>query len=152
MPGNYTPLYGAKEEGVQQRLFQAEAMRVGEIAAVIRSNGTRAPEKSFFLLNWLLSGLFYPLSAPKIPGMDKGFLADDTCSGCGICARACPAGNIVMQSGRPVWQHRCQQCMACLQWCPKEAIQYGSKTRGRKRYHHPAIGLDDMLRQSAAGQ
>jgi len=28
-----------------------------------------------------------------------------------------------MFDGRPVWQHHCEQCFACLQWCPKEAIQ-----------------------------
>jgi MinD superfamily P-loop ATPase len=37
--------------------------------------------------------------------------------------------------------------MACLQWCPVEAIQYGKKTIGRKRYHHPSIAVADMFKK-----
>jgi hypothetical protein len=39
--------------------------------------------------------------------------------------------------------------MACLQWCPAEAIQYGKATKARKRYHHPqAKAKDFMLREA----
>jgi Pyruvate/2-oxoacid:ferredoxin oxidoreductase delta subunit len=50
-----------------------------------------------------------------------------------------------MANGKPIWQHRCEQCFACLQWCPEESIQYGKKTQKKKRYHHPEIKLSDML-------
>ncbi|MEN6358816.1 MAG: hypothetical protein ABFD59_01960 [Smithella sp.] len=45
----------------------------------------------------------------------------------------------------PAWHHRCEQCFACIQWCPEEAIQYGKGTRNKKRCHHPEISLKDML-------
>ncbi|MGE5677948.1 MAG: EFR1 family ferrodoxin [Pseudomonadota bacterium] len=77
--------------------------------------------------------------------MDHGFKCDDKCIGCNTCSRVCSVKNIKMVDGRPVWQHRCEQCFACLQWCPKEAIQFGSKTSGQKRYHHPDVKLSDML-------
>jgi len=80
--------------------------------------------------------------------MDCGFKCDDTCSGCGICSKVCPVRNIKMVDDRPVWQHHCEQCFACLQWCPKEAIQFGSKTSHGKSYHHPDVKLSDMLRQN----
>jgi hypothetical protein len=35
--------------------------------------------------------------------------------------------------------------MACIQWCPQEAIQYGKKTVKYPRYHHPEVVLEDML-------
>ncbi|MGB6369559.1 MAG: EFR1 family ferrodoxin, partial [Atribacterota bacterium] len=60
--------------------------------------------------------------------MDYGFKCDDKCNRCGICSKVCPVRNIKMVDGRPVWQHHCEQCFACLQWCPKEAIQFGSRT------------------------
>jgi Fe-S-cluster-containing hydrogenase component 2 len=50
-----------------------------------------------------------------------------------------------MKEGKPAWQHRCYQCMACLQWCPVEAVQYGEATAKRKRYRHPDVKLDDFL-------
>jgi ferredoxin/flavodoxin len=83
--------------------------------------------------------------------MDEAFWADDGCNGCGICARICPVRNVEMVGGRPVWQHRCEQCFACLQWCPEEAIQFGAGTAGRARYHHPGVTVRDMLGQASQG-
>jgi Pyruvate/2-oxoacid:ferredoxin oxidoreductase delta subunit len=48
-------------------------------------------------------------------------------------------------AGKPIWQHTCEQCFACLQWCPEEAIQYGKNTKKKRRYHHPEIRLRDMF-------
>ena len=35
--------------------------------------------------------------------------------------------------------------MACLQWCPVEAIQFGRATQKRKCYHHPAIKAKNLF-------
>ncbi|MFZ5570358.1 MAG: Coenzyme F420 hydrogenase/dehydrogenase, beta subunit C-terminal domain [Thermodesulfobacteriota bacterium] len=51
-------------------------------------------------------------------------IGDDECAGCASCANACPQSAIVMklnQEGfyRPVLQEgRCNDCMACLRYCP----------------------------------
>lgn len=78
--------------------------------------------------------------------MDQAFRADEACGGCGICARVCPVTNIDMVDERPVWQHRCEQCFACLHWCPQEAMQFGTETMGQRRYHHSDVTLTDMVR------
>jgi ferredoxin len=82
-----------------------------------------------------------------LPLMDKSFYCDGSCNGCGICSKVCPVGNILMLSEKPSWQHHCEQCFACLQWCPTSAIQFGNKTKGGKRYHHPEVMISDMIRQ-----
>ena len=89
----------------------------------------------------------YNLSFSRIPAMDKEFWTDDRCNACGICLHVCSASNITLREGKPLWNHRCEQCFACLQWCPVEAIQCTRITKGRKRYHHPDVTLDDIRMQ-----
>jgi len=81
------------------------------------------------------------------PMMDVSFRTDDKCDGCGLCSGICPVNNIKMVDGVPSWQHHCERCMACLQWCPKEAIEFDKDSIGRKRYHHPDVKLSDMLKR-----
>jgi ferredoxin/flavodoxin len=78
--------------------------------------------------------------------MDHAFRADERCIACGICADVCPVQNIRVVNDRPTWQHRCEQCFACLHWCPQAAIQFGAATGGKPRYHHPDVTLAEMLR------
>jgi MinD superfamily P-loop ATPase len=78
---------------------------------------------------------------------DQHFLADENCNNCGICEKVCPVNNIILVEGNPQWHHKCQQCLACINFCPENAIQYGKRTIGRGRYHHPDITVKDLLNQ-----
>ena len=76
---------------------------------------------------------------------DKDFWTDGNCNGCGICLKVCPANNIIMNDGKPQWQHKCEQCVACLQWCPEKSIQYKKATAKRGRYHHPDVEVTELF-------
>ena len=57
----------------------------------------------------------------------------DKCVGCKSCMKiGCPA--ISMKDGKPVWKAQCYQCLRCINACPRQAIQYGKGTEGRRRY------------------
>ena len=66
-------------------------------------------------------------------------------TGAEYAKKVCPVNNITIIDSKPVWNHNCEQCMACLQWCPEEAVQFGKNTVGRKRYRHPEVSLKDIM-------
>jgi len=51
------------------------------------------------------------------------YIADEHCTGCGICAKTCPANTIVMEKKLPRWKTQCEDCNRCINICPEKAIQ-----------------------------
>lgn len=95
----------------------------------------------------LITGICNSLVKRVIPSQDKTFSVDSKCVGCGICVRVCPAGNIKITEGKPVWQHRCEQCAACFNWCPNEAIT-GTSLAARTRFRNTGVTLEQMMDKS----
>jgi ferredoxin len=102
----------------------------------------RAPKSNplKFLLKFVMSGV-----VKKFPNMDRNFVISDQCIGCAVCKKICPAKNIEIEKGKPIFLHCCEQCVACIQYCPQKAINYKDKTQNRKRYHHPDISAEGMI-------
>ncbi|GBR75842.1 hypothetical protein NO2_0474 [Candidatus Termititenax persephonae] len=142
MPGNYTPLYGGPEAKTAAKIIDKAAAKTNQIAAQIIKQ-----EKILTNSAWplrILGRLFYKIASPQIPLLSQKFTVSKACKACGICARICPVENIYIQNGQPRWLYRCEHCLACLHWCPDSAIQWGRKTKGRRRYHHPAVNIRDI--------
>jgi ferredoxin/flavodoxin len=70
----------------------------------------------------------------------------EKCTGCGICEKVCPVNNIQMKNGIPGWNNNCEMCFACDEWCPQKAIRHWGKLEG-KNYHHPSVGVKDIMEQ-----
>jgi len=147
LPSNYIPWGGPGPTEKQQRLFKEAQGKVKAIAGSILRGERRRVDRGPLWQNVLFSWI-YQISFRSVHKLDKNFWVDDKCNRCGICSKVCPAQNIEMVNEKPVWLHRCEQCLACLQWCPQEAIQYGKKTVKYLRYHHPEVILKDMLEQA----
>ena len=81
-----------------------------------------------------------------IEKLDAAFTVSGECTNCGICEKICPVRNIKMENDKPVWQHHCEHCIACISWCPIKAIDYGKKTQARRRYSNPHVKAEDLMR------
>jgi len=79
-----------------------------------------------------------------LPLTDRSITVSQNCNGCGTCVNVCPAHNILLNENKPEFQHHCEMCFACDEWCPKGAIQHWSRGEGIK-YHYPTIRLKDMI-------
>ncbi len=151
MPGNFPPLMrSVPAEKCGKTLGRADR-RLGEIAEAIGSG--RAVSPGFALLSRLVNALSYGSLAKGAHDAGERFSVSDACTGCGTCAKVCPAGNITLAGDRPVWSRKCELCCACLHFCPTEAIQlrvmFG--TEGRGRYRHPDLTVADMEAQRGGG-
>lgn len=85
-------------------------------------------------LAWMKSTCIHPLFNRFARSTKPFHVHTDLCDGCGWCATHCPCNTIQMIDGHPVWGTACFQCLRCLNGCHAEAIEYGKKTYGRKRY------------------
>ncbi|MBR6093557.1 MAG: EFR1 family ferrodoxin [Lachnospiraceae bacterium] len=70
--------------------------------------------------------------------MTKNLHLEESCIGCGICAKNCPVSAIEIKDGKAVWvKEQCALCFGCLHHCPKFAIQYGNNaTKRHGQYVH----------------
>ncbi|MGF7059113.1 EFR1 family ferrodoxin [Brassicibacter mesophilus] len=145
MPDSYIPMFSPNSEEEQKKMFQSELEKVKFIAEIINQKQEYPLEKKNTGFNWFFSGIIYPNAMKKFTTLDKKFWTNDKCNNCGICEKICPVNNIDIEKGKPKWLHNCEACMACIQWCPTQSIQYGKKTEKRKRYRHPEINVQEMI-------
>ena len=150
MPGNYIPLYGALPQEKQDEIFKQEKERIRSIAKSINTRQRGIIEEKPFVANYLLYRIFYRGGMSLVPSSGKNFWTTESCTKCGLCVKVCPVGNIELVRGSLRWLNHCQHCMACLQWCPPEAIQYKKNTLGRKRYRHPEVDVMDIINKRCA--
>lgn len=122
----------------------AEITKKSDLAAIaiiddLKNKRSRSVGKPNRLLEW-----YYHMRVKSVPTMDKDYSVSDNCISCGICKKVCPVGNIEMENGKPAFRHHCEQCVACIQYCPKRAINYKNITQGRRRYTNPSISYKEL--------
>jgi len=106
---------------------------------------------------YFLLGRFYKKGIAELSGSDKNmdidelirmadksFTVNEKCNHCGLCERICPVDNIKLEKGRPVWLHKCENCLACYNFCPQMAIETRIASKGY-HYKYPGIKIDKML-------
>ena len=135
MPANYVLNYNpADTEKSGAKLSKADKRL--SIAASDIASGVKSVRKINFTANNLYR---------NIESLDARFSAEESCTGCGQCAKICPVSNIRMDNGKPRWLGHCEHCVACISWCPTRAIQYTNRTQKRRRYRNPEIKVNELL-------
>ncbi len=142
MPENYITLFHAPEADEAVGIIRASLSMMESTAGII-SSGRRltdscsGPAMPEFALN-----LFYRMFIH-----DSKFRVKENCSGCGTCAFLCPLANIRMSDHKPQWLGHCTQCQACIAVCPEDAVEFGHRTRNKRRYYLYADGRQKFPRE-----
>lgn len=133
MPENYIAMFTAPDEKEADNIISEADIMMENLLETISSR-KKFPKKKTGYLDSLKSGivnsLFYTFCVKASP-----FYSTDNCISCGLCEKLCPLNNIVIDEGRPKWGRDCTHCMACICGCPKNAIEYGKKTKYKRRYY-----------------
>jgi ferredoxin len=145
MPGNYILMYSSPSGKKQEEILaKADEQIAGIMGPVTQCEKRALPSPLIFRL---LHTLIYPWFTSHVHTDDRRFSVSDKCTSCGTCAAICPAGNIRMVQGRPVWKHHCELCCGCIHNCPVQAIQAGAKTEKRVRYRNPSVSIAELKQQ-----
>lgn len=146
MPGNYIVKYGAFPHVIQRALLKKEKKRAGSISITVKERKSTRILKGDLLSRLTIGPVNKILTG--IGSMAENFHTTEKCNGCGTCERVCPVGNINMEGVQPKWGNACEQCVACIQWCPMQAIEYADRTTKRKRYQNPEVRMSDLFTNS----
>lgn len=132
MPENYIAMFNTPTADEGQRIIEQAEGVIDRTALQIKS-ADKLPKRDISLRDKVSSGivndLFYLFAVNA-----RKFYATDGCISCGKCVDVCPLKNISIKNGKPSWGKNCTHCMACISRCPKEAIEYGKRTKGLPRY------------------
>ena len=116
MPENYIAMFNAPQKEQAKSIVEQAEPELQKVLTQLKA-GQQFPAPRDNLYDRLMSGPVNPVFYRFFVKADA-FRATDACIGCGKCVELCPLNNC---------------------YCPKEAIEYGKKSRGKPRYHFEAL-------------
>jgi ferredoxin/flavodoxin len=128
-PENWTQASNPPDDDDRKILYDAGDAAVAEIADDIVNGSFRRLNRPGAVALGLTVGVLFRSIARRFLGLV--YVADENCTGCGVCAASCPVSTIRMagkrnangRGARPSWQYECQACNRCINVCPTKAIQ-----------------------------
>ncbi|HME54132.1 MAG TPA: EFR1 family ferrodoxin [Candidatus Lokiarchaeia archaeon] len=142
-PGNYIIIYEISSKVEQVKLFESAESKIVKFSDFLKQGENKLESEKIYPILAFINNQF----RKGVHERDRNFNVDQNCTSCGTCELICPVSNITLIEGKPKWNHQCQQCLACIHYCPTKAIQYARKTLNKERYHHPKVTVKDISNQ-----
>lgn len=141
MFSNYVVMYNLSKE-VSSKTEQAN-LALQNILSEILQRKLKKTRRSIPFLN-----SYHGWQIKRSKSLDRHYQVNEACISCNLCQKVCPVNNIEMVKGKPTFLNHCEQCVACMQYCPKKAINYKEKTQTRRRYHHPTVSAKQLIQSN----
>jgi ferredoxin/flavodoxin len=148
MFANYVVMYDMNKK--VDAITQKSNTKLASIISSIKNRENNKINTFSKIIGSLTKGL-----TKEMADMDRDYIVNDNCTSCGICKEVCPVKNIEIINNKPQFKHKCEQCMACIQFCPQKALNYKTVTQNRGRYTNPEIDykqLSECHNQNEAGR
>lgn len=128
-PENWTQASNPPDDNERKILCDSGDAATAAIAEDIANGSFRRLNRPGAVALGLTVGVLFRSIARRFLGLI--YVADEACTGCGLCAASCPASTIRMagkrnangRGARPRWRYECQACNRCINVCPAKAIQ-----------------------------
>lgn len=133
MPENFITMFKAPNSSEAKKIIIKAVESALEIAKIIKNEKKFIKSKycpGNITLSSIINKIFYAVFVKA-----DGFHTNKKCTGCGNCRKLCSLNNIEIIKSKPRWSNHCTQCMACINACPLQAIEYKNKTQGKTRYY-----------------
>ena len=143
MPENYIAMFKVPDKVKAKAIVAKAEPLIDKVIKDIQAEREFSKPRNHMydkIMSSAVNTIFYPMFVKA----DK-FLVTDACVSCGKCIQVCPLNNIQLKNGKPAWGSNCTHCMACICYCPTEAIEYGKKSKGKPRYTFEKI-VDEKRR------
>jgi NAD-dependent dihydropyrimidine dehydrogenase PreA subunit len=140
MPENYVVIFNIDDEDKINLSLDRAEKDIGILVNDIKLN-----KKGNFAKHGYFK-LFTPIvyKAYNMMRNTKKFHVNDNCTGCASCEQICPSNVIVMENKKPKWiKNKCSHCTACINRCLSKSIDYGNRTKKRRRYINPNVKFFD---------
>lgn len=136
MPDTWTPTFDLSTDEKAAKFTKNTEAQIDFIIDKI-SKKRNGKFMRFTIPKLLVDTVMEPIYNNKVR-KTSNFVLEDSCVGCGLCAKKCPVNAIEMQNGKPKWiKDKCVMCLGCLHRCPKFAIQYKNRTKNHGQYINP---------------
>ena len=139
MPDTWTPIFNLSDKAKVQKINEKADVEIKSVIQKIIDEKKCARAKNQLPL------IALPVSKIWYENMRKTrkLYVENSCIGCGLCAKNCPVKAIEIVDKKPVWKKdKCAMCLGCLHRCPKFAIQYGNgTTKKHGQYKNSESGI-----------
>lgn len=141
MADNYLPAFDMKEEKKADKKIPEQLEKIkSDIKNKVKHIPTATPEDRKLHKRVATANKLFPFA-------NNGSLLKitDGCTGCGICKKVCPLGNIDIVSNKAQRISKsCEFCLACIHHCPNGAITLKHEKNPKERYINKDILLSEI--------